>query len=192
MKLSPTVTVGVTVFSSIFRLDNVRWQFFSYLQIPMKTEPLHHPLCINSQLLESGGNTIGPESEIVFQLRCLAPNTCSLRFFPLIISNLVAYFREKKKIGPRMSSKNSVQFSSFSQSCPTLCDPMNRSTPVFPVHHQLPEFTQTHVHWVGDAIHPSNLLSSPSPPAPNPSQHQGLFQWVNCSHEVVKVLEFQL
>ena len=113
MKLSPTVTVGVTVFSSIFRLDNVRWQFFSYLQIPMKTEPLHHPLCINSQLLERGGNTIGPESEIVFQLRCLAPNTCSLRFFPLIISNLVAYFREKKKIGPRMSSKDSVQFNSF-------------------------------------------------------------------------------
>ena len=85
-----------------------------------------------------------------------------------------------------------VQFSSVAQSCPTLCNPMNRSTPGLPVHHQLPEFTQTHLHWIGDAIQPSHPLSSPSPPAPNPSQHQGLFQWGNFSHEVTKVLEFQL
>ena len=70
----------------------------------------------------------------------------------------------------------SVQFSSVAQSCPTLCDPMNRSTPGLPVHHQLPEVTQTHVHRVSDAIQPSHPLSSPSPPAPNPSQHQSLFQ----------------
>ena len=70
----------------------------------------------------------------------------------------------------------SVQFSSVTQSCPTLCDPMNRSTPGLPVLHQLPEFTQTHVHRVSDAIQPSHPLSSPSPPAPNPSQHQSLFQ----------------
>ena len=89
-------------------------------------------------------------------------------------------------------SFSSVHFSSVSQSCLTLCDPMNRSTPGLPVHHQLPEFTHTHVHRVGDAIQPSHPLSSPSPPAPNPSQHQGLFQWVNSSHEVAKVLEFQL
>ena len=87
---------------------------------------------------------------------------------------------------------SSVQFSSVAQSCPTLCDPMNRSTPGLPVHHQLPEFTQTQVHRVGDAIQPSHPLSTPSPPAPNPSQHQGLFQWVNSSHQVAKVLEFQL
>ena len=68
---------------------------------------------------------------------------------------------------------------------------MNCSTPGLPVHHQLPEFTQTQVHRVGDAIQPSHPRSSPSPPAPNPSQHQGLFQWVNSSHEVAKVLEFQ-
>ena len=68
-----------------------------------------------------------------------------------------------------------VQFSSVAQSCPTLCDPMNRSTPDLPVHHQLPEFTQTHVHRVSDAIQPSHPLSSPFPPAPNPSQHQSLF-----------------
>ena len=74
---------------------------------------------------------------------------------------------------------SSVQFSSVAQSCPTLCDPMNRSTPGLPVHHQLPEFTQTHVHRVGDAIQPFHPLSSPSPPAPNPSQHQSLFQWVD-------------
>ena len=84
-----------------------------------------------------------------------------------------------------------VQFRSV-QSCPTLCDPMNRSTPGLPVHHQLPEFTQTHAHRVGDAIQPFHHVSSPSPPAPNPSQHQGLFQWINSLHEVAKVLEFQL
>ena len=75
----------------------------------------------------------------------------------------------------------SVQFSSVAPSCPTLCDPMNRSTPGLPFHHQLPESTQAHVHQVGDAIRPSHPLSSPSPPAPNPSQHQGLlsqlFAW---------------
>ena len=87
---------------------------------------------------------------------------------------------------------NSVQFISVAQSCPTLCDPMNRSTPGLPVHHQLPEFTQTHAHRVSDAIHPFHLLSSPSPPAHNPSQHQSLFQWVNSSYEVAKVLGLQL
>ena len=70
----------------------------------------------------------------------------------------------------------SVQFSSVAQSCPTLCDPMNHNTSGLPVHHHLPEFTQTHVHRVGDALQPSHPLSSPSPPAPNPSQHQSLFQ----------------
>ena len=73
------------------------------------------------------------------------------------------------------ASGSSVQFSSATQSCPTLCDPMNRSTPGLPVHHQLPEFTQTHVHRVGDAIQPSHPLSSPSPPTFNLFQHQGLF-----------------
>ena len=86
----------------------------------------------------------------------------------------------------------SISISSVPHSCPTLCDPINYCTPGLPVHHQLQEFTQTHVHWVGDAIQPSHPLSFPSSPAPNPSQHQGLFQWVNSSHEVAKVLEFQL
>ena len=73
-----------------------------------------------------------------------------------------------------------------------LCNPMNRSTPDLPVHHQLPEFTQTHVHWVSDAIQLSHPLSSPSPPAFNLSQHQGLFKWVSPLHQVARVLEFQL
>ena len=87
---------------------------------------------------------------------------------------------------------HSVQFSSVAQSCLTLCDPMNRSTPGLLVHHQLPEFTQTHIHRINDTIQPSHPLSSPSPPAFNLFQHQGLFKWVSFSHEVAKVLEFQL
>ena len=75
-----------------------------------------------------------------------------------------------------MECFRSDQIRSVAQSCPTLCDPMNRSTPGLPVHHQLLEFTQTHIHRVSDAIQPSHPLSSPSPPAPNPSRHQGLFQ----------------
>ena len=86
---------------------------------------------------------------------------------------------------------SSVEFSSVAQLCPTLCDPMNCSTPGLHVHHQLLEFTQTHVHWVSDAIQTSYPLLSPSP-ALNLSQHQGLFQWVSFSHQVAKVLEFQL
>ena len=88
--------------------------------------------------------------------------------------------------------RQSDQIRSVTHSCLTLCDPMNHSTPGLPVHHQLPEFTEIHVHRVSDAIQPSHPLSSPSPPAPSPSQHQSLFQWVNSSHEVAKVLEFQL
>ena len=84
------------------------------------------------------------------------------------------------------------QFSSVTQSCLTLGDPIDCSTPGLSVHHQLPEFTQTHVHRVGDAIQASHPLSSPFPLAPNPSQHQGLFKWVSSSYQVAKVLEFQL
>ena len=84
-----------------------------------------------------------------------------------------------------------LQFSSVAQSCPTLSNSMNRTLSGLPVHHQLPEFTQTHVHQVSDPIQPSYSLSSPSP-AFNLSQHQGLFQWVSSSHQVAKVLEFQL
>ena len=88
------------------------------------------------------------------------------------------WIKKMRYITPRNITQpfSSGQFSSVTQSCPTLCDPMNCSTPGLPVHHQLPEFTQTHVHRVGDAIQPSHPPSSPSPPALNPSQHQSLFQ----------------
>ena len=125
--------------------------------------------------------------------------TCSPMFMVALIencqdreANLVSINRWMDKEDVLHNGMWYTQFSSVVQSCPTLCDSMNLSTPGLPVHHQLPEFTQTHVHWVRDAIQPSHPLSSPSPPAPNPSQHQRLFQWVNSSHEVTKVLEFQL
>ena len=136
---------------------------------------------------------------------------CTLKFFFFwfeIILNLTEIFQEKYKELLYTFSSDSLavknlpyllyhsfwlfQFSSVTQSCPTLCNPMDCRTPGFLIHHQLPELAQTHVHWVGDAIQPSHPLSSPSPPVPNPSQHQGLFQWVNSSHQVAKVLEFQL
>ena len=84
-------------------------------------------------------------------------------------------------VGHNLTTKPppSVVFSSVAQSCPILCDPMNHNMPGLPVHHQLPEFTQTHVHWVSDAIQPSHPLSSPSSPALNLSQHQDLFKWVS-------------
>ena len=85
-----------------------------------------------------------------------------------------------------------AEFSSVTQSCLTLCNSMDWSIPGLPVHHQLPEFTQNHVHCVSDAIQPPHPLSSPSPSAFNLSQHQGLFKWVSSSHQVAKVLEFQL
>ena len=111
-----------------------------------------------------------------------------------IENNKTLLIFEPKVTAPRLLSGycSDSQFSSVTQSCLTLCGPMNCSTPGLPVHHQLPEFIQTHVHQVSDAIQPSHPLSSPSPPSPNPSQHQGLFQWVNPLHEVAKVLEFQL
>ena len=87
---------------------------------------------------------------------------------------------------------SSVQLNSVAQSCPTLCNPMDCITTGLPVHHQLLELAQTCVHQVGDAIQPSHPLSSPSPPAFDLSQHQDLFQWVSSSHQVAKVLEFQL
>ena len=94
--------------------------------------------------------------------------------------------------GNSESTSNNLLSSVQSLSCVRLCNPMNCSTPGLPVHHQLPEFTQTHAHWVGDAIQPSHPLLSPSPPALNLSLHQGLFQWISSLHQVAKVLEFQL
>ena len=110
-----------------------------------------------------------------------------------------SFFRHQVKflfpqeVSCRSKKRTSVPSLQFSHSvCPTLYDPTYCSTPGLPVHHQLPEFTQTHIHWVSDAIQPSHPLSSPSLSAFNLSQHQGLFQWVSSSQQVAKVLEFQL
>ena len=96
------------------------------------------------------------------------------------------------RAAPRLTLVTCSCCCSAAQSCWTLCNPMDCSTSGFPVLHCLPEFAQTHVHWVSDAIQPSHPLLSPSPPALNLSHHQGLFQWVGSTHQVAKVLEFQL
>ena len=96
------------------------------------------------------------------------------------VTNLMAESKEVKNLLMKVKEESEKvgfsQFSTVTQSCPTLCDPMNRSMPGLPVHHQLLEFTQSHINRVSEAIQPSHPLSSPSPPAPNPSQHQSLFQ----------------
>ena len=117
-------------------------------------------------------------------------------------SLLMKVKEESEKVGLKLNIQktkimvsgpiSSVQFSSFAQSCPTLQNLMDHSIPGLPVHHQLPEFTQTHVHWVSDPIQSSHPLLSSSVPAFNLSQHQGLFKWVSSSHHMAKVLEFQL
>ena len=105
-------------------------------------------------------------------------NLCyfKLRNISLLCNYLLVLVYSQLKVLKKIFLCSSIQFSSVTQLCPTLCNPMNRSTPGLPVHHHLPGFTQTHFHRVHDAIHPSHPLSSPSPPAPNPSQHQGLFK----------------
>ena len=129
----------------------------------------------------------------IFWLGCL--------FSDIDLYELFIYFKWEEEERQRsqkefklwvLSILGSVQLSSVGQSCLTLCDPMDCSTPGLPVHHQLPKFTQTYVHWVGDAIQQSYPLLSPSPPAFNLSQLQRLFKWVSSSHQVAKILEFQL
>ena len=127
----------------------------------------------------------------IFHVLFLVEKGFSVLYFPRVpksrLSQLV--IRKVRGCGNKGQAVGQ-QFSSVTQSCPTLCDPVGCSTPRLPVHHQFPELTQTHIHRVGNAIQPSHPLSSPS--AFNLSQHQGLFQWVSSSHQVAKVLEFQL
>ena len=140
-----------------------------------------------SWLFAADGQNIGALASVL-------PKTIQ-GWFPLGLISLLS--KDSQESFPALQSESicsfhSVQFSSVAQLCPTPCDPMNRSMPGLPLHHQLPESTQTQVHWVGDAIQPSHPLSSPSPPALNLAQHQSLFKWVSSSHQVAKVLEFQL
>ena len=133
------------------------------------------------------------EAEILFELKTTHPYLSHVHICEMITKQQVQNKKKKVQFGQQMMFVlRKLQFSSVAQSCPTLCNPMNCIMPGLPVHQQLPEFTQTHVHRVGDVIQLSHPLLSPSPPALNPSQHQGLFQWVKSLHEVAKVLEFQL
>ena len=118
---------------------------------------------------------------------------CSLYSFGLCLLAWFNFFPSWNLIAIlSFLSTSVIKFSSVAQSCSTLCDPMECSTPGFPVHHHLLEFAQINVHWIGDAIQQSHPLSSPSPTAFNLSQDQGLSQWVSSSHQVAKVLELQL
>ena len=157
-----------------------------------------------SQLFASGGQSIG-----VSAAASVLPMNIQ-DWFPLGLTSLILLQSKGlfKSLLQHHTSKASIlqcstffiaqlshpyiQFSSVAQLRPTLCDSMSRSMPGLPLQHQLPESTQTHLHWVGDTIQPSHPLSSPSPPAFNLSQHQTLFKWVSSSHQVAKVLKFQL
>ena len=114
------------------------------------------------------------------------------RVFPNTTVQKHQFFGAQPSVWSNSHIHTLIQFSSVAQSCLTLCSPLDYGIPGFPVHHQVPELTQTHVHWVSDTNQPSHPLSSPSPPTFNLSQHQGLFKWVSSSHQVAKVLEFQL
>ena len=152
---------GFTVFClSISQLIDF-WGCFCFLALGNKTQCMCMGLCVGIYIQVS---VYIPRSRI---------SGLDDKFMFNIFRNCQAVFQINCTVYIP-TSINSV--SSVAQSCPTLCDPMNHSTPGLPVHHQLLEFTQTHVHRVGDAIQPSHSLSSPSPPAPNPSQDQGPFQ----------------
>ena len=153
-----------------------------YLSLPWKSRNGLKTVLVT--ILEEGWRQSGEQPTELLFLSCKSPLLCQ----HWEMANTVHRFSPSR----RGTVNRDSRFSSVAQSCLTLCDPKNYSTPGLPVHHHLPEFTQTHIHRVSDAIQPSHPLPSPSPPAPNPSQHQSLFQWVNSSHEVAEVLEFQL
>ena len=146
-------------------------------------------LCTYGHVYQSGkgrlccSNKISLSQNISLGLSCLLrwPTLCGMGFSQGLLPSKVSHTLSVE-----------CQFSSVTQPCATLCDPMGCSMPNFLVHHQLPELAQTQILWVADAIQPSHPLSSPSPPAFNLSQHQGLFQWISSSHQVAKVLELQL
>ena len=170
----------------------LNWKYGS--QISLWAAPLLRCFCHDLKKMSSGCDNIAlfAKSIVLDYFPCPSLNISFLRIEDQ------ALFLECWKLTQCLALRIlfyltcSVQFSLVSQSCPTLCDPMNRSTPGLSVHHQLPEFTQTHIHRVSDAMQPSHPLYSPSSPAPNPSHNQSLFQWANSSHEVAKVLKFQL
>ena len=143
-----------------------------------------------SQFFTSGGQSIRASA---------SASVLPMNIQDWFLLELTGFISLQSKGLSRVSSNTTAQkhqfrcsVSSVTQSCPTLCNPMECRMPGFPVHHQLPEFTQTYVHWIGDAIQPPHPLLSPSPPSLNLYQHQSLFKWVSSLHQVAKVLEFQL
>ena len=157
----------------------VVWTFFGIALLWAWNENWPFPvLCIRCLISMISSHCLGPPMASLHSLALWAPAL----FWQLCIQWWGRQTQVLSSLVPSVQSLSHVR----------LCDPMNRSTPGLPVHHQLPESTQTHVHWVSDAIQPSHPVSSPSPPAPSLSQYQGLFKWVSSSHQVVKVLEFHL
>ena len=146
------------------------------------------PFFILSCLCRPSVQAVSVSAEIVDWIHKPHPNC----FLPNVLSHLFCIFCNMDRSVSKKIRQYVLQFSSVTQSCPTLCNPMNRSRPGLPVHHQLPEFTQTHVHRVGDAIQPSHPLSSPSPPALNLSQHQSFFKWVSLRMRWPKYWSFSL
>ena len=148
------------------------------LYAPNMGAPKYIRQILTNRKEEINGNTI-VDLQLIVATHRLATNS-NLQLIPVDTSSTQRINRATEILKVHMEHSlgltTSVQFSSVAQLCPTLCNPMNRSTTGLPVHHQLLEFTQTHVHRVGDTIQPSHPLLSPSPPAPNPSQHQGFFQ----------------
>ena len=175
----PTISFSVIPFSSCLQSFPASWSF-----------PVSH-------FFASGGQSIRVDTNI-----CYLSTLSLFIIFKIALAILgLLHFYIDFKISFPDPQRSSLEFLCYcccccccavTKSCPTLCNPMDHSMPGLPVHHQLPEFTQTHVHWVGDAIQLSHPLLPPSPPAFNLSQHQGLFQRVSSSHQVAKVLEFQL
>ena len=199
------VSVSVCMFTYV-RFVSYRSNHFDHREVNLsKRELLLSCMCVENWvrttviLLKSQKLSFG--KILTSENLCFLIYKLRLECFPKLAVKIKSYYLDEVPLSSgslrlrdllgQDDGDHSVQFSSVTHSCPTLCDPMNHSTPGLPVHHQLPEFTQTHVR-VSDAIQPSHPLLSPSPPAPNPSHHQGLFQWVNSLHEVAKVLEFQL
>ena len=186
-------------YSCCNKLPQISWliitriYYLTLLQVRSQKYWQHHPpSCVHGEILVPSffqflsdclhSSAFLPLSP---SFKCLSPiSTLVIISLILLSFNLLSPFCKH--------TCDYIQFSSVAQLCLTLYDPMNRSTPGLSVHHQLLEFTQTHVHWVGDVIKPSHPLLSPSSPALNLSQHQGLFKWVSSSHQMAKVLEFQL
>jgi hypothetical protein len=193
-----TICNNVSHVSKLF-LKRMTWVWMGEVESMSRGEPQLGNLepCVSRARLSSDWSATFIYSPLISSGSIYGAPTMCVRFWirhwgQWVEQSLLDFVLPESK-GPVLSSVqfSSVQFSSVAQSCRTLCNPMNCSTPGFPVHHQLLESTQTHVHWVGDAIQSSHPLSFPSP-AFNHSQHQGLFQWVSSSHQVAKVLEFQL